>query len=247
MHAIGAHGDDVADLAVLDALGEILAHPAVTAHQAHAHLEVLGIRLLGEVEHPPRRRSIDRHRLLHEHVQALLDGVGELDPAERRRRREDHDVPGLQGVHRLLVPIEPDELPVVRDVHLVRVLALQALVGGLQAVLEHVGHRHELHGAAVLHAHGVVGGARPAPARAHQRDVDGVALGPMHVGDGDARQRGGGGDLAGRPEEVATVRHRNCGGFVHAQKIPPTRGGCQSKNGKHVRPCGHGNGTRLLG
>ena len=58
-------------------------------------------------------------RLLHEDVQALLDRVGELDPAERRRRGEDDDVAGLQAIHRLLVGVEADELAVLRHVDLV--------------------------------------------------------------------------------------------------------------------------------
>ena len=36
------------------------------AHQPHADLEVLLLRLLGQLEHLPRRGAVDRGRLLHE-------------------------------------------------------------------------------------------------------------------------------------------------------------------------------------
>ena len=40
-HAIGSHGDDLADLASLDPLLELLAAAAVADHQPYADLEVL--------------------------------------------------------------------------------------------------------------------------------------------------------------------------------------------------------------
>ena len=92
---------------------------AVAAHQADADLEVLLHRFLGQLEHLPRGRAVDRDRLLHEDVQALLDGVGEVHPAEGRRRGEDRDVARLQTVHRLLVAVEADELAILGHVDLV--------------------------------------------------------------------------------------------------------------------------------
>ena len=123
-HAVGPHRDDVADFAVLDALVQFLQCPAVTGHQAHAHLEVLGHRLLAELEHPAGSRAVGRQRLLHEDVQALLDGVGKMHPAERQRRGEDRNVARLQAIHRLLVAVETDELALLGHVHLVGELLL---------------------------------------------------------------------------------------------------------------------------
>ena len=116
----------------------------MAGHQAHAHLEVLRRRLLGQLEHPAGGRAVDRDRLLHEDVEALLDGVGEMDPAEGRRRGEDRDVARLQAIHRLLVGVEADELAVLGHVDLVGELLLQVAVAALQPVLEDVGHGHQL-------------------------------------------------------------------------------------------------------
>ena len=52
--------------------------------------------LLRRVEHAARGRAVHGHRLLHEHVQALFDRVGEMHPAEGRRRGENGESPGFR-------------------------------------------------------------------------------------------------------------------------------------------------------
>ena len=116
-HAVGAQQDQVADLAVLDALVQFLPGFAVPNHQAHAHLEVLFVGLLGQREHLARGGPVHGHGLLHEHVQPLLDGVGEVHPAERRRRGKDGDVARLQAIHGLLVTVKAKELAVRGHIH----------------------------------------------------------------------------------------------------------------------------------
>ena len=49
VHAVAAHQDDVADLAVLNALVQFLQRPAVAGHQAHADLQVLARGLLASL------------------------------------------------------------------------------------------------------------------------------------------------------------------------------------------------------
>ena len=101
--------------AVLDAVEQLAAGLAVAAHQADADLEVLLLGLFAQGEHLARASGPStRDRLFHEDVEALLDGVGEVHPAEGRRRGEDHHVARLQAVHRLLVAVEADELAVLR-------------------------------------------------------------------------------------------------------------------------------------
>ena len=131
-HAVGPQGDDVADLAVLDPLEQFLPAPAVADHQAHADLEILLLGLLGQLEHLPRGRAVHGDRLLHEDVQALLDGVGEMHPAERRRRGEDGHVAGLQAIHGLLVAVEAEEPAFLRHVQPVGGLLAEVLVAALQ-------------------------------------------------------------------------------------------------------------------
>ena len=60
--------------------------------------------------------AVGGHRLFHEDIQALLDRIGEVNPAESRRRGEDGHVARLQAIHRLLVGVEADELAVGRHV-----------------------------------------------------------------------------------------------------------------------------------
>ena len=48
MHPVTPLENDLADLAVMDALGQFLERPAVTRHQSHADLEVLGGGVLRE-------------------------------------------------------------------------------------------------------------------------------------------------------------------------------------------------------
>ena len=84
VHAVTAHKDHIADFPVLDALVEFLQRAAVPGHQADAHLQILLGSLFRKAEHAFAGRAVHGDRLLHEHVQALFDGVGEVDPAECR-------------------------------------------------------------------------------------------------------------------------------------------------------------------
>ena len=63
----------------------------MAAHQADADLEVLLLGFLVQREHPARTRTVDRDRLFHEDVDALVDRVLEMHPAEGRRRGENDD------------------------------------------------------------------------------------------------------------------------------------------------------------
>ena len=100
--AVRPQQEQVADLAVLDAAVKFFASLAVTAHQPDADFQALLLGLLGQGQHLAGRRPVDADRLFHEGMQALLDRVGEMHPAKRRRRGEDHHVSRLQAVHGLL-------------------------------------------------------------------------------------------------------------------------------------------------
>ncbi|MHC4583162.1 MAG: hypothetical protein ACYS3N_01450 [Planctomycetota bacterium] len=68
MHSVGALQNNVADLTVVDALGQLLECPAVTGHQSHSYFEVLRRCLLAEPEHPPAGGAIHSDRLFHENI-----------------------------------------------------------------------------------------------------------------------------------------------------------------------------------
>ena len=60
--------------------------------QVDADFEILFLRLLGGGEHLTHARGVARHRLFHEDVFALLDGLFKHHRAEAGRRREDRHV-----------------------------------------------------------------------------------------------------------------------------------------------------------
>ena len=80
--------------------------------------------------------AVGDERLFHEDIQAFLDRVAEMHPAESQRRGEDGDVARLQAIHGVLVAVEADELAVVRHIHFVGVLGLQRLEAVVQARFE---------------------------------------------------------------------------------------------------------------
>ncbi len=186
VHAVAAHGDDVADLAELDALEEFAARVAVAAHQPHAYLEVLVDRLIRQREHLARARPVHRDGLFHEDVEALVNSVFEVNPAKRRGRGQDHDVAGLEAIHRLLVAVEADETPFGWDVHVIAEALLHAVIVHLEIGVEDVGHRDQLDRAA--------GGRKrvehrspAAPAAADQCQADRFIAGGVDGRDDDAR------------------------------------------------------------
>ena len=151
------------------------------AHEADADLEILLDRLFAEFKHLLRRGAVGRERLLHEDVETLLDGVGEMGCAEGQRRGQDHDVAGLEAVHRVFVRIEANELAVGGHVHRLGDVAvvLHRFEAGVEPILEGVGHGDELDGAA-LGIDGVEDGAGAASAAADDGHLDSAGFGGVY-------------------------------------------------------------------
>ena len=213
MHPVAAHEHDVADFAVLHALVQFLEMPRVAGHEADANLQILRLRLIGEFKHPAAGGAVRRDRFFHEHIETLLDGVLEMHPAKRERRREDRNIAALHRIHRLLVTIEADELLVLGHIDEIAELVLQFLVTSIEPVLEDVHHGGQRHGA-LLGGERIARRAGAAATAANEGDLDGVAFGAMDVRQGHARERGDGGEFAGAFDEIAAcgeVRLR----FVH--------------------------------
>jgi len=97
VHAISAHEEDIANLAVLHALVEFLQVPRVTRHQAHTDLEILRGGFLGQLEHPSIVPVYDidersdgatlftMRRVLGKTLHSILDDLRRGDPAARAR------------------------------------------------------------------------------------------------------------------------------------------------------------------
>ena len=129
-----------------------------------------------------------------------------MDPAEGERRGEDGHISRAQRVDGTLIAVEAEELAVVRNIHLRADGAfLQGVVAAVELVLEDIGHRDQLD-RAFLDVQRVVHRSAAATAAADQRDLDGLAVLRVNVREGDARERGDGGDLAGSFEEITTRR-----------------------------------------
>ena len=190
-------------------------------------------RPIGQRQHLPGAGPVDGRGLLHEDVDALVDGVAEVDPAEGAGRGEEDDVARPEAVHGLLVGIEAEEPTVGRDVDLGGVPAAdraidrpaggvpagrrQRLVAHLEPVLEHVGHRHELDRAAPG-GERIGGGPGAATAAADQRELDRVALSGMHGRQGHPRQGRRRDDAAGVLQKPTTRRTWILGG-VHGRLL----------------------------
>src|SRR5688572_17068574 len=108
-------------------------------------------------------------------MQALVDGVAEHRPAERGRRTEDSDIPWLQAVHSFAVCVKPDELPLLRHVHLGGEAAAQAPVAVTDFRRVDIRHGDELDGS-VLDAECILGGAGAASAASHESKLNCVVL-----------------------------------------------------------------------
>ena len=116
VHAVGVDHEHVAQLAVADLLDQGLAVGRMAAHQPGGDLEVLLFGPLAGAEHPLQPARVGREPLLHEHVDALVDGVVEMDAAEAVVRGQHGDVAGPEAVDRLAIGVEADEAPLGRDV-----------------------------------------------------------------------------------------------------------------------------------
>src|SRR5271157_4590914 len=203
--AIGPQRDDVTDLAALDSIKELLAGLAVPAHEADADLEILLDGFLCQGQHLPRGRAIDGDRLLHEDVQSLLDGVGEMDPAKSRGRGEDDRVAWLQAVHGLAIGVETEEFLVLVNGQLfaTAVLLVELVVARFELVTENVGHRDELDRAA-LGRKGIGRGSGATTPAANQGHLDQVALARMDERDSRLRDGRGGRNQAGGLQKFTT-------------------------------------------
>ena len=75
--------------------------------------EVLRLGVLGGLDELAQAGAVHGHRLLDEGVDPLLDGVGQVDGAEVRGRRQEHEV---DLVDHVLVGVEAGVLAILGDV-----------------------------------------------------------------------------------------------------------------------------------
>ena len=179
--AVAMEGDQVSGLAVLQAVEQFAAGLAVAAHQPHAHLQVFGVGLGGQLDDPLGARSVDRDRLFKERVHALLDGIGEVGRAKADRRRADRDVAGPEAVDRLLIGVDAHEAPLLRHVGPLLELLAEAAPARGDRFWEEVGHGDELDVRA-WDSECVGDRAAPPPAAADEREADLVTARRMDSG-----------------------------------------------------------------
>ena len=112
-----------------------------------------------------------------------------MHPAEGQRRGEDGHVARLQAVDGLLVGVEADELAVLGNVNLLGEFPREVLEAGLQPVLEHVRHRHELNVFTGVHGVGGRAGACDSLLRCADHLLDlRICAGSVAAPDGSIQQ-----------------------------------------------------------
>jgi hypothetical protein len=151
--------------------------------------------------------------LLHEDIEALLNSVVKLGPAERRRRGHDRHVARLEAVQRFLVGIEADKTPAFGHSGAIGELLAEILVAGSKPVGKYVGHGDQLDGAA-LGAQGILGGAGAPAAATDQGHLNGIILAGVDLRDGHPRQGGRHGNPSGRLHHLA-ARQAAVGALAH--------------------------------
>lgn len=114
----------------------------MTDHEADADLKVLFLCFLIQGKHLSCGRAIRGERFFHEDVDAFLDGILVVDPAEDAGGGEDGNVARTKGVNGLFVGIEPNELSLGRNIHLVGDIgaALQGFPLGFEVPFKDIGH-----------------------------------------------------------------------------------------------------------
>jgi hypothetical protein len=210
VHSVAAHEQDFAEFAILNALVEFLERALVAGHEAYANLQVRPGGILGEEQHFLTGGAVDGDGFFHENVEFFLNGVAEMHPSERGGRGENHDIAGLEAIHRLLVGIEADEFSVGGDIHELGVVFDDVVVASLQAIFEDIGHGDELD-RATGGSEGIDGGTAPPPAASDKGDLDHIAALRMNICEPERREGRSGDDTAGGFDELASGR-----GFVIA-------------------------------
>jgi hypothetical protein len=146
-------------------------------------------------------------------MQMLLDGVGEVNPTEGGRRREDSNITGPEGVHGFLVGVEANEPSGFRNVQLLGVRFLQVLVACFDPLGEDVRHRDQFR-RPLPGGQGIGGSAGAATPRTDQSDPDGFVSVGMNQGDADPGQSRSHGNAAAGLDQL-TPRGQIGGVFVH--------------------------------
>src|ERR1041384_1274869 len=115
MHPISTQGDDIADLATLNAFDGFNVAGLVTALGAVRDSETLLLGKLGSLIHQSATRTIDGDRLFHEDVLAGFNTGLEMPCAKTRRRRKDGVVDAGRGQN-LLIRVEATEAFICRQI-----------------------------------------------------------------------------------------------------------------------------------
>ena len=177
---VASGGDDLADVAAVDALHRLDVAELVAALGSGDDGQILALGFLGGGKDLADAGAIHGDRLFAEQVLAGGDGRLDVVGAEPGRGGEDHEVDAR--VDHFLEGIEADEAAVVGDVDLVAEFR-QLVLGVIEVVAEQVAHRVELD--VRRRVDRLLGGAGPSTAAADEAHFDDVAPG----GVGGARDR----------------------------------------------------------
>ena len=171
---VGAvHGQDLTDLAFVDALEELLLREGIAPAVARHQVELGFLGHADRLHHVTDAGAVSGHRLLAEDVLLLLDRITQVGGTESRRRGQQHHV--HTGVDHLLVGVETDEALGGLHLHAAGELLVQAGVALLHLILKGIAHGHE--DQVLVGLQRVAGGTGATPAAAHKADAKGVGVG----------------------------------------------------------------------
>ena len=205
----------------------------MTAHQTRGDLQAFFIGSLAQFEHLLHAGRIHGERLLHEHIDALLDGVFKVRGTERRVGGQHGHVAGAKTIDRLPIGVKSNELPLLRNVYLIAQGFAQGAVCLRQPVFKQVGHgvqldrtgglRVFLARSAVIVAHhqsagrhGIGRSTASTSAATDQGQPDRVVFSGVNARNGDSRQGRDGSQPGGVLQKIAT-RCNTLLSFAHKQ------------------------------
>ena len=100
----------------------------MTALESRGDLHAFLLGLLPRAKYSTKTARVGRKRFLHEHVDALPDGIFDVDWSNVRARGAEGDVAGPEDIDRLAIRIEAKELAVLRNVDVLVELLLERVV-----------------------------------------------------------------------------------------------------------------------
>ena len=183
--AIDENAGDVADSAVVNLVDAVFCAEVFAVVEPRHDFEPLFLGDFPRLGYVLDAGRVDGERLFQKDVNSPFDRVTEMNVTKRRRRGQNNDVSGIEGVDTRLVPVQAvesgDRVRVI-VFQSVRASVFYALKQTFRFELERVRHGNQLNGAFGIES--LQQRARPAASAADNADVYSVVFSRMNGGNG---------------------------------------------------------------